>query len=126
MPWADPALSTRCVVEFGVFEHRSDIMCTEFARQTDILSRIPSREEELGLCSEILQISVNMMWESQCCKDQQISCLEDFWFVYLFLTFSYPSYAQKTFQAHSILCLLSLSCYSSSWFSQDGEMIPQL
>ena len=101
---------------FGAFGHCSDIIPTEFARQTDILSKIPSREEELGLCSEILQISVNMMYESQYCKDQHISCLVDFWFVYLSLTFSFSSYSQKIFQAHSILCWLSLSCYSSSWF----------
>lgn len=94
--------------------YRSDIICTEFARQTDILSKIPSKAEEFGLCSEIPQISVSMMWESQHCKEQQISCLEDFWFVYLSLTFPFFSYSQKILQAHGILCLLSLSCYSGS------------
>lgn len=64
------------------------------------------------------------MQESWCCKDQQISCLEDFWFVSLSLTFSFSSYSQKIFQAHSTLCLLALSCYYGSWFSEDGEMIP--
>lgn len=104
--------------------YRSDIICTEFARQTDILSKIPSKAEEFGLCSEIPQISVSMMWESQHCKEQQISCLEDFWFVYLSLTFPFFSYSQKILQAHGILCLLSLSCYSGSWFSQDGKWSP--
>jgi len=103
VPCADPALSTCCGAVawwgFGASEHCGDRIHTEFARDTNILSKIPSREQELGLRSEILQISVSMMGEGRYCKDQQISCLEDFWAVdvsHVFLLFILSEYVPGT------------------------------
>lgn len=115
-----PIAGLGCDGDLVVFEHCSDFIHAEFVRQRDALSEIPSRKDKPGLCHGILQISVGLMQGSQYCKNQQISCLEDFWFKSLSFTFSFSSYSQKIFQAHSILCLLTCSCDSSSCFTQDG------